>query len=87
MVYSDIDFNGHVGSMKYLEWMVDALPAGALAALSSFRFDINYLHEARPGESLMICSASDPSGTHHFDIRNAEGTSICKATITPKATD
>ena len=89
VVYSDIDFNGHVGSMKYLEWMVDALPAGIAESLSSVRFDINYLHEATLGETLTICSATDPTSgapaatpaTHHFDIRNEAGTSICKATI------
>ncbi len=92
VVYSDIDFNGHVNSMKYLEWMVDTLPAGVLAALSSIRFDINYMHEATLGETLTICSGPDtanaaadatPTPTHHFEIRNATGTPICRATITP----
>ncbi len=83
VVYSDIDFNGHVNSMKYLEWMVDALPAEVLAGMSSVRFDLNYLHEATLGETLAICSATDSAATHLFDIRNATGTSICRATITP----
>jgi acyl-ACP thioesterase len=82
VVYSDIDFNGHVGSMKYLEWMIDTLPPDVPATLETLRFDINYAHEARLGEALTICSAIDPPGTHHFEIRNAEGASICKATIT-----
>jgi acyl-ACP thioesterase len=82
VVYSDIDFNGHVNSMKYLEWMVDTLPAEAHAGLDALRFDINYLHEARLGEELLICSGEIPNTGHYFDIRNAEGTSICKATIT-----
>jgi acyl-ACP thioesterase len=82
VAYSDIDFNGHVGSMKYLEWMVDTLPPGVPAGLSAMRFDINYIHEARLGDALAICPASDEAGRHYFDIRNAEGASICKATIT-----
>jgi acyl-ACP thioesterase len=81
VVYSDIDFNGHVNSMKYLEWMVDTLPADAHAGLDALRFDINYLHEARLGEELTICHGTDSGGTYIFDIRNAEGISICKATI------
>ncbi len=83
VLYSDIDFNGHVNSMKYLEWMVDTLPPGVPALLSALRFDINYIQEAKLGEQLTICSATDDAGAHHFDIRNAGGTSICKATITP----
>ncbi len=81
VVYSDIDFNGHVNSMKYLEWMVDTLPAEVPAGLDAFRVDINYLHEAKLGEELSICHGTDSAGAYCFDIRNAEGTSICKATI------
>ncbi len=83
VTYSDIDFNGHVNSMKYLEWMVDTLPPDVPTSLGAFRFDINYIHEAKLGEALTICSALTPAGAYHFDIRNAEGVSICKATITP----
>lgn len=80
VVYSDIDFNGHVNSMKYLEWMVDTLPVEVLTQADSLRFDINYIHEARLGEQLTVCRGWD-SDTHLFDIRNAEGVSICKAGI------
>lgn len=82
VVYSDIDFNGHVNSMKYLEWMIDTLPSGVPDSFSALRFDINYIHEAKLGENLVICSSVDPAGAYHFDIRNVDGASICKATIT-----
>jgi acyl-ACP thioesterase len=92
VVYSDIDFNDHVNSMKYLEWMVDTLmadPAGGetFRTGGAVRMDINYLHEAKLGASLEICCGADASGSHCFDIRNAEGVSICKAAmgqISPK---
>ncbi len=83
--YSDIDFNGHVNSMKYLEWMVDLLMAGPDAGRvrdGRCRFDINYLHEAKLGETLTICSADGDAEASMFDIRNSEGISICKAIIT-----
>jgi acyl-ACP thioesterase len=81
VAYSDIDFNGHVGSMKYLEWMVDALPHEVAAGFSGLRFDINYMHEALLGWQLTIRCGSDDAGAHLFDIQNAEGSSICKASI------
>jgi acyl-ACP thioesterase len=80
VVYSDIDFNGHVNSMKYLEWMTDTMPASALTGATGFRFDINYVHEAKLGEALAVCYA-ETNDTHSFDIRNSDGLSICKATI------
>ncbi|MDR1671438.1 MAG: hypothetical protein LBR57_02860 [Alistipes sp.] len=86
VVYSDIDFNGHVNSMKYLEWMIDSLPPGVAENFSSLRLDLNYLHEARPGDALTICRADDPGGACHFDIKNSDGASICRAIIDNKRT-
>lgn len=80
VVYSDIDFNGHVNSMKYLEWMADTMPAELLEKAQGLRFDINYIHEAKLGEALTVCYAGT-GGDHRFDIRNQDGLSICKAAI------
>lgn len=80
VVYSDIDFNGHVNSMKYLEWMADAMPVAMLEAARSMRFDINYLYEARLGQELAIRHCGE-DGAQLFDIRNEEGVSVCRAAI------
>jgi acyl-ACP thioesterase len=79
VVYSDIDFNGHVNSMKYLEWMADSMPAGLLEGAVGMRYDINYIHEATLGQRLTIGNAS--SDRQLFDIQTGEGLSICKAAI------
>jgi acyl-ACP thioesterase len=79
VVYSDIDFNGHVNSMKYLEWMANTMPAGVLEEATGFRFDINYIHEAKLGQPLSIGYAS--GDRQLFDIQTAEGLSICRAAI------
>jgi acyl-ACP thioesterase len=79
VVYSDIDFNGHVNSMKYLEWMLDRVPVELLEGVRSARFDINYVHEAKLGQILSILSSeTEPRG---FDIRSEDGISICRAAI------
>lgn len=76
VVYSDIDFNGHVNSMKYIEWMLDLLPMDAIASTAGgFRLDINYLHEALLGEELTIlCASEAASGDSGSDLA---GTAIC----------
>ena len=79
VAYSDIDFNGHVNSMKYLEWMVDMVPVEVLSRAEGMRIDINYLHEARLGETVTICRAQDTEKNLLFDIRNEEKISICRA--------
>lgn len=80
VVYSDIDFNGHVNSMKYLEWMADTLSPEILEKSGAFRFDINYIHEAKLGQSLTVCYAFT-DGQHMFDIKKADGLSACKASL------
>jgi acyl-ACP thioesterase len=79
VVYSDIDFNGHVNSMKYLEWMADTMPADLLEEAREMRFDINYIHEATLGQRLSIGYTA--TERHLFDIQTVEGLSICKAAI------
>jgi acyl-ACP thioesterase len=111
VAYSDIDFNGHAGSMKYLEWMIDTLPPGVAEGLDALRFDINYMHEARRGDRLTVCRAAGGAdgagrageadgvqracdvgvtdctratagGSYRFEIRDADGTPLCRAAIT-----
>lgn len=78
--YSDIDYNNHTNSMKYVEWMLDTYPLEKLYQHRIRRFDINYLREALFGEEVHIFRSACGEGDE-IDIRNAEGTSLCKAHI------
>lgn len=78
--YSDIDYNNHTNSMKYVEWMLDTYPIEKLYQQRIRRFDINYLHEALYGEEVHIFRSESGEGDV-IDIRTAEGTSLCKAHI------
>lgn len=78
--YSDIDYNNHTNSMKYVEWMLDTYHLDKLYNCSIKRFDINYLREALFGEEVYIFR-SEADKAHVIDIRNANGVSLCKAQI------
>ena len=80
VVYSDIDFNRHVNSMKYLEWMVDRLPLEILGQHDGVRFDINYLHEGKYGRSLAIACRAEAQ-EWRFDVKDEAGVSLCRASI------
>lgn len=60
VVYSDIDFNSHVNTMRYIAMMFDLLPLERAAADRPVRLDIHFLHECRYGQVLDIgCALHD----------------------------
>ncbi|MBE5032470.1 acyl-[acyl-carrier-protein] thioesterase [Gallalistipes aquisgranensis] len=79
VVYSDVDFNRHANSMKYLEWMVDMLPVEWHTERVCRRYTLNFMHEARYGDLLDICFEDAPVSL--FEVRNAEGTALCRASL------
>lgn len=76
--YSDLDFNKHTNSMKYAEWMLDALPLEQFEGQRVKRFDINYLREARFGKSVDIY-LNNSRNLSHFEIRDDASKPLCKA--------
>lgn len=54
VAYSDVDFNCHANSMKYLQWVVDTLPLGLLRSGGFARVDINFIQESLHGQTLSI---------------------------------
>ena len=52
VLYSDLDYNGHVNNARYVMWAFDALPLSISADKGISGFDINFNREARPCESV-----------------------------------
>lgn len=56
-LYTDIDFNGHVNNVRYIEWIENALDPQLLEKADKMRFEINYMNEILSGENIEILSA------------------------------
>lgn len=79
--YSDIDFNQHTNSMKYVQWMVDMLPLKKFTDQRLCRLDINFLHETRYGQLVQIVMENDDN-FDKFEIKLADtGVATCKASL------
>ena len=79
VVYSDIDFNRHVNTMRYIEMMLDMLPVGMLTREAPVRLDIHFLKECRFGQTLTVgCEQREHSAL--FEI-SAEGAATVRASI------
>ena len=80
IVYSDIDFNRHVNTLRYIEMMVDALPIELLAEPYKVRLDLHFVKESRYGQTLTVGSRHE-ADCWLFEIKDNDGAVICRATF------
>lgn len=72
VVYSDLDFNRHVNTLRYIEMMMDQLPEDRLTDEGPLRLDLHFLKECRSGQTLTI-GIGDGPGEVSFDISSDGG--------------
>jgi acyl-ACP thioesterase len=79
--YSDLDVNGHMNSIRYMEHLLDRFDLDLFARKDISRFEIAYMAEGRYGMDLTIHSRESAPGAWHMAICN-EGKAICRAAVT-----
>ena len=79
VVYSDIDYNRHCNSCRYLQAMTDAWLPDYYGR--KVRLDINYSKEAMPGETLHTSYLVTEDGVQ-YQQKNGAGETSCSAKIT-----
>ncbi len=80
VVYSDIDFNRHVNTMRYIEMMLDMLPLERLTAEAPVRMDVHFLKECRYGQTLTVGAELRGDGAL-FEVCNDEGAVAVRAAV------
>lgn len=76
--YSDVDYNRHCNSCKYLEIMLDAKLPNLLG--KHFRLDINYVKEVYLNDSLFTHYLADEHSVQYVQ-KDVNGTTCCNARI------
>ena len=76
--YSDIDINGHVNSIRYIQWISDCFSLDCYRKCQVKRFEINYLNEMLFDDFVDIVGLELEPGDFHFEIRN-ENKASCRA--------
>lgn len=80
VAYSDIDFNRHVNTMRYIEMMLDMLPLELLTSGDPVRLDIHFLKECRYGQTLAVgCELRERSAL--FEIAGDGGPAAVRASV------
>jgi len=52
--YTDIDYNGHVNNVRYVQWIEDTIGSRLFEKAEKMRLDINYMNEILGGEAVEI---------------------------------
>ena len=82
--YSDIDFNRHVNSARYVELIANCFPLELFDRHRMRRLDIAYIHEAPYGSEAIVRISRTKPDAHHYriDIDNAaDGDTRCRAYV------
>ena len=77
--YSDVDYNSHCNSCKYLEWMVNAVQA--FDNQKPFRLDINYVKELYQGDGMYTRFLKTENAVRYQQV-DENGATCCSAMIT-----
>ena len=85
--YNDVDINGHINSVKYIEHVLDLWPLDWYRKHAVHRFEIAYVAEAHAGDQLSFYreTSSDTSdGCQEFCVRvvRTDGTECCRSKVT-----
>ncbi len=80
--YSDIDVNGHVNSVKYIDHMMDIFPLEWYREHHIHRFEVAYVAEAHCGDTIRVYRHTEDGLAHMIRLAkiNADGseTEICR---------
>lgn len=86
--YSDVDINGHVNSMKYIEHILDLFPKNTFMDYRIARLEIAYCSESYIGDKLSLFHEDKGGGLHFIEIRKGlgskdkpQGEAVCRCSI------
>lgn len=80
VVYSDIDFNRHVNTLRYVEMIFNALPLERIEHNNGIRVDLNFIAEGCWGQTLSIGHSAE-GDVSNFEISSDDGRTLCRARV------
>lgn len=79
--YSDVDINGHINSIKYIEHILDLFPRERFERQRIQRFEIAYKAESYQGDRLSFYKQSVTEDEIDIEVRKNESEVVCQAKI------
>ncbi|CDA21232.1 acyl-ACP thioesterase [Bacteroides sp. CAG:144] len=79
--YSDIDINGHVNSIKYIDHILDLFPLDLYKNKRVKRFEIAYVSESHYGDTLQFFCDDKGSDEYHIEVKKNDGEIVCRSKV------
>ena len=80
--YNDVDINGHINSVKYIEHVLDLWPIEWYREHHLKRFEIAYVAEAHGGDQLSFYREPAADGSYNVRIIKSGDVEVARATAT-----
>lgn len=80
--YSDIDINGHVNSIRYIEHILDLFPLELYRKKRIHRFEMAYVAESYYGDTLsFFCQEGPGQDVCNVEVRKNGEETVCRAKV------
>lgn len=79
--YNDVDINGHINSVKYIEHVLDLWPIDWYLKHQLRRFEIAYVAEAHAGDRLSFYQEQTAELEYCVRIVRSDGTECCRSKV------
>ena len=79
--YNDVDINGHINSVKYIEHILDLWPMDWYRSHQIRRFEIAYVAEAHAGDQLSFYREQTNDAEYCIRIVRTDGTECCRSKV------
>ena len=79
--YSDIDINGHVNSIRYIEHILDLFPIDLYKSKRIQRFEMAYVAESYYGDELSFFEEEVGENEYHVEIKKNGSEVVCRAKV------
>lgn len=80
-VYSDIDINGHVNSIKYIEHILDLFPLDRFRQQEVKRFEVAYSAESYYGDTLAFYKEEVGSNVYDVEVKKNGNEVVCRSKV------
>ncbi len=80
-LYSDIDINGHVNSIKYIEHILDLFPIHTFKDKRIERFEMAYSAESYYGDVLSFYREQKGEQEYDIEVKKNGGETVCRSKV------